>query len=151
MCESFLRKKKVRPSKVYIHILVFVWFYISLTKMIFFRGRGRVWGQSKCTCAEWVSAFIKDWIQLHVLLYACIYHVVKGREFLNTFLVSADCCLCPLLIAGGISCLQKVTFTWALAWSWFWESEEHLGSDTWSAQTYIIVLYSVLILYWSGM
>lgn len=87
---KFLKEKKARPSKVYIHILVFVWFYLWLTKIIFFRGggRGRVWGQSKCTCAEWVSAFIKDWIQLHVLLYACVYHVVEGREFLNTFLVS---------------------------------------------------------------
>lgn len=25
---------------------------------------------------------------MHVLLYACVYHVVEGREFLNTLLVS---------------------------------------------------------------
>lgn len=41
-------------------------------------------------CAEWVSAFIKDWIQLHILhilLYACIHHFLKGRKFLNTSLL----------------------------------------------------------------
>lgn len=137
---KFLKEKKVRPSKVYLHILVFVWFYLSLTKIIFLEGEG----EGGCGGNQNVRVQNES---LHSLktgfscMFCCMHAFTtlsRGENFSIHFLFL----MCPLVIVGGISCLQKVAF----AWSWFWESEGHLGSDTWSAKGYIIVLCSVLIL-----